>query len=171
MSGIPDQVALVGAFVNTLDVEEGTDELAQWLAARGPVGAADFDLALALRTALRAELTHHDGAAVAELDRLVADLPLRARFARDENEAGDGVGLVPVGEGVRGALAEVVAEVVLAQRDGAWTRLKICREDTCQYAYYDWSKNSSKTWCGASCGNRNKTRAYRQRRIVGPAQA
>jgi predicted RNA-binding Zn ribbon-like protein len=165
VSEIPDQLALVGAFVNTLDVEEGTDELAQWLAARGPVGAADFDLALALRTALRAELTNHDGATGAELDRLVADLPMRARFAED------GVGLVPIGEGVRGALAEVVAEVVLAQRDGAWSRLKICREDTCQYAYYDWSKNSSKTWCGASCGNRNKTRAYRQRRIVGPARA
>ncbi|GAA4728186.1 CGNR zinc finger domain-containing protein [Phytohabitans rumicis] len=165
MSEIPGQLALVGAFVNTLDVEEGTDELAQWLAARGPVEPGDADLALALRTALRAELTDHDGAVRAELDRLAAGLPLRARFTAD------GVELAAVGAGVRGALASVVAEVVLAEREGAWTRLKICREDTCQYAFYDWSKNSSKTWCGASCGNRNKTRAYRQRRIVGPARA
>jgi predicted RNA-binding Zn ribbon-like protein len=32
-------------------------------------------------------------------------------------------------------------------------------------AFYDRSKNSSRTWCSmSSCGNRAKTRAYRGRR-------
>ncbi|BCB82532.1 hypothetical protein Pflav_089420 [Phytohabitans flavus] len=101
----------------------------------------------------------------AELDRLAAGLPLRARFTEG------GMGLAPTAGGVQGLLAEIVAAMVLAERDGIWSRLKICREDSCQWTYYDRSKNSSKCWCGASCGNRNKTRAYRQRRVVGSARA
>jgi len=53
---------------------------------------------------------------------------------------------------------------VLADRDGSWRRVKICREDTCQWVFYDQSKNSAKQWCSMRvCGNRNKTRAYRAR--------
>lgn len=180
--GVPEQLALVEAFANTVDVEEGTDELTsverfrQWLSAQGrdePVAQADLDLAWQLRSALRVELAAHDTEAPvaggqdsrAELDELAAGLPLRARFT-----AG-GAGLAPTAGGVPGLLAEIVAAMVLAERDGTWTRLKICREDTCRWAYYDRSKNSSKCWCGASCGNRNKTRAYRQRRVVGSARA
>jgi len=185
--GVPEQLALVEAFANTVDVEEGTDELTsverfrQWLSAQGrdePVAPADLDLAWQLRAALRVELSGHDTEAPADetpteesedprvaLDRLAAGLPLRARFT-----AG-GAGLAPTAGGVPGLLAEIVAAMVLAERDGTWSRLKICREDTCRWAFYDRSKNSSKCWCGASCGNRNKTRAYRQRRVVGSARA
>jgi predicted RNA-binding Zn ribbon-like protein len=47
--------------------------------------------------------------------------------------------------------------------DGTWHRLKACRQ--CAWAYYDYSKNRSATWCSmAICGNRTKTRAYRRRR-------
>lgn len=207
---VPEQLALVEAFANTVDVEEGTDELVsverfrRWLSAQGrdePVAPADLDLAWQLRAALRLELAAHDpewpahattdpppahattttaghaaevapaAAEVAardprgELDRLAAGLPLRARFTEG------GVGLEAAAGGVPGLLAEIVAAVVLAERDGIWGRLKICREDTCRWAYYDRSKNSSKCWCGASCGNRNKTRAYRQRRVIGSARA
>ncbi|MGN9913716.1 CGNR zinc finger domain-containing protein [Phytohabitans sp. LJ34] len=185
---VPEQLALVEAFANTVDVEEGTDELTsverfrRWIEAQGrdePVAPADLDLAWQLRAALRLELAAHDTDAVhapaahpteaprprAELDRLAAGLPLRARFTEG------GVGLAPTGGGVPGLLAEIVAAMVLAERDGIWARLKICREDTCRWAYYDRSKNSSKCWCGASCGNRNKTRAYRQRRVIGSARA
>jgi hypothetical protein len=192
---VPEQLAFVEAFANTVDVEEGTDELTsverfrQWLSTQGrdePVAPADLDLAWQLRAALRLELAAHDPEAPAhhtarslgggtteahahdtraELDRLAAGLPLRARFTRG------GVSLAPTAGGVPGLLAEIVAAMVLAERDGIWARLKICREDTCRWAYYDRSKNSSKCWCGASCGNRNKTRAYRQRRVVGSARA
>jgi hypothetical protein len=201
---VPEQLALVEAFANTVDIEEGTDELTsverfrQWLSARGreePVAPADLDLAWQLRAALRLELAAHDPDAPAhgrwpaaeggakaqegsagegdspppdpraQLDRLAAGLPLRARFT------GGGVSLAPTAGGVPGLLAEIVAAMVLAERDGTWARLKICREGTCRWAYYDRSKNSSKCWCGSSCGNRNKTRAYRQRRVVGSARA
>jgi predicted RNA-binding Zn ribbon-like protein len=58
----------------------------------------------------------------------------------------------------------VLAAMVIAEREGSWHRLKICREDTCQWVFFDRSKNQSKTWCSMRvCGNRNKTRSYRSR--------
>ncbi len=48
--------------------------------------------------------------------------------------------------------------------EGNWPRLKVCREDTCAWAFYDRSKNRSGAWCSmAVCGNRTKARAYRAR--------
>lgn len=45
------------------------------------------------------------------------------------------------------------------------SRLRICAAEDCQRAFYDSSRNGSGKWCSsASCGNRMKTRAYRQRR-------
>jgi hypothetical protein len=76
-------------------------------------------------------------------------------------------GLAPAAEGIRGLLGEVLAAIVLADRDGTWCRLKLCREDTCQVVFYDRSKNASRCWCSMRvCGNRNKTRAYRGRQRV-----
>lgn len=44
-------------------------------------------------------------------------------------------------------------------------RLRICAADDCLWAFYDRSKNGRARWCStAGCGNRMKTRAYRQRR-------
>jgi predicted RNA-binding Zn ribbon-like protein len=59
----------------------------------------------------------------------------------------------------------VLVAVAEAVADQTWQRLKICRADDCQWAYFDASKNRSKTWCAmGSCGNREKTRNYRARR-------
>ena len=56
--------------------------------------------------------------------------------------------------------------------DGTWRRLKACREDTCQWAFYDRSKNRSGTWCSmAVCGNRAKARAYRSATASGSVTA
>ncbi|GAA3169154.1 CGNR zinc finger domain-containing protein [Nonomuraea roseoviolacea subsp. carminata] len=157
--GMPAPAELVRDFVNTLDVECDTDELASpaelalWLRERGLAGpldrATDDDLAtaLALREALRAALrTHHDQALPVLPLRVVVD-PLPR--------------LVPVESGVRGALAVIAAAVA----DASWDRLKVCAEITCQWAFIDVSKNRSRSWCSMRvCGNRTKTRAYRARK-------
>ena len=50
-------------------------------------------------------------------------------------------------------------------RVGTWERLKVCRNDECQWAFYDHSRNHSGAWCTmAICGNRMKGRAFRTRR-------
>jgi predicted RNA-binding Zn ribbon-like protein len=46
--------------------------------------------------------------------------------------------------------------------------MKACADDECEWAFYDSSKNRSRTWCSMEvCGNRAKTRAYRARRKKG----
>jgi len=54
--------------------------------------------------------------------------------------------------------------------EGTWPRLKACANDTCQWAFYDISKNRSGRWCTMdACGNLMKARAYRRRRAARPA--
>jgi predicted RNA-binding Zn ribbon-like protein len=177
---VSETVELVRAFLNTLDVEQGADEigdrgaLRSWLAGRGLAGArarvTDDDVALAhrLRAALRDMVDAHSGrrpgpTALSAVNDVMAALPLRLAF----DEAG-GAELVAAGDGVRGGLAQLLAAVVVAVGEGHWSRLKLCDEDSCRWAFHDQSKNASKRWCSMSvCGNRAKTRSYRQRRKDG----
>ena len=182
----PEELTLLKEFANSLDVEEGTDDLGSpaaltaWLAARRLVEAtdeaSDDELAVArrLRSGLRRALAaHHDAGHDAdhdeasagpgpgeldELDAVASALPLRVAFE------GGGPRLVGVPGGVRGALARLLADVALAQCRGTWDRLKICPADDCAWVFYDQSKNRSRRWCSMGvCGNRTKVRAYRDR--------
>lgn len=175
MAALPDSphVSLLVAFANTVDVDEGTerfdspDGLRGWLAEQGlaPAGARvtrdDLAAALRLRGALRNRLReHHDGTGDgAELAAAAEPYALRLAMR-------DGVPVAaPTGHGVPGALAAVVAAIVAAQAEGGLPRVKICAEDSCQWAFVDVSKNRSRQWCSMStCGNRAKTRTYRTRR-------
>jgi len=67
--------------------------------------------------------------------------------------AGDRLRLEPRADGVDGALGRILRVVCAALTDGTWARLKACRNDGCQWAFYDASKNRSATWCAmAICG-------------------
>ena len=60
---------------------------------------------------------------------------------------------------------DVLAGVAEARAVGTWERLKACSLSSCQWAFYDRSKNRSGRWCSMqTCGNRTKTRSYRSRR-------
>lgn len=97
-----------------------------------------------------------------DLDAVAARIPLRVQF--DEN--GEPT-LVPAVSGVRGALALVLAGAATAAAEGTWERLKICPADNCRWAFYDRSKNRSRRWCAMRvCGNREKTRTYRERKTT-----
>lgn len=49
-----------------------------------------------------------------------------------------------------------------------WPRLKACTDDGCQWAFYDATRNRSRTWCSMDVwGKREKTRRYRQRKGSG----
>jgi predicted RNA-binding Zn ribbon-like protein len=170
-------LGLVREFANSIDLETGTDALdgpqtfASWLAehdhdARHGVAPADLELAIALRTALRAELAaHHDGGSdAAARDRLAAiaqALPLAV------DTCGDGTPqLVPIGQSTpaRAYLSAVLAGMAAAGFAGTWHRLKLCPADDCGWAFYDESRNRSRRWCSMEvCGNRSKTRHYRAR--------
>jgi predicted RNA-binding Zn ribbon-like protein len=176
-SQAPGALALIEAFVNTLDLEGGGDELRTpeqlggWLLARGLLDAgsvlseSDLAGALALREAVRTLLFANAGepldpSAVETLNRLGGNALLRVEFAQ-----GGAAALQSAAAGIAGAIARLLAIIHTAQVDGTWERLKACRRHSCRWAYYDTSKNRSGAWCSMTvCGNRTKVRAYQQRR-------
>jgi predicted RNA-binding Zn ribbon-like protein len=168
--------ALILDFANTLDVEASTDVLvtraqlsdflhdAGVVERRSPASEQDVALARELRSGIREALhLNHDEVQgeVPELSRVVSRLPLRLGWSTGAPA------LEPIEAGVPGGLAQIAVAVANTHADGSWERLKICADSLCQEAYYDASKNRSKNWCGAACGNKAKTRAYRQRTKTG----
>ena len=172
----PGELETVRGFVNTFDAEDMTDDietpaqLRDWLGANGlevdGVSAAEHTRAVAVRDALRGVLRAHHGHPDEELEPAVlAEASERARLQLRFDE--DGVSrLVPAASGVDGALGRLLTIAHEADREGHWTRLKICPADDCQWAFYDRSRNRSATWCDMKvCGNRHKVREYRERRL------
>jgi predicted RNA-binding Zn ribbon-like protein len=174
---IPHSLDLVIDFVNTLDPDEPSDGLStpdqvrSWLVQRGLLGAQDLAVherdraaALRLREAMRALMFANNGAdsdasAAHELDEVARRGQLGVAVGPDGTAR-----LVPRATGVAGALASLVVPVTEAALDGSWRRVKACRADDCQWAFYDRSRNRSGVWCEmAVCGNREKVRAYRSR--------
>jgi predicted RNA-binding Zn ribbon-like protein len=171
---------LVQAFVNTADLEPGTEELkdpntlSAWLVARGLMPkeqggeAADLRHAIALREAIRGIIGGNSGFAVypvdvATLNEAAAASRLRARFGSDGKAR-----LEPEAGGVEGALGRIVAAVFSAMGEDDWTRLKLCSSRSCRWVFYDQSRNHSSRWCRmTSCGNRQKARRFRERSKAG----
>jgi predicted RNA-binding Zn ribbon-like protein len=177
----PGELAVVGAFVNTLDIDQGREELgdpaalAAWLSAHGllvegaEVSAADVRRATALREALRELLlSNNDGRSVpAGAARVLDDVAARARL-RLRVDADGSARLEAEGKGADGALGRLLVIVYRSMETNTWSRLKACREDTCKWAFYDHSKNRSGHWCSMEvCGSRHKARQYRERRKSG----
>jgi predicted RNA-binding Zn ribbon-like protein len=175
----PEPLRLVQRFLNTTDLEAGTDELAdaararRWLVANRLLGRADaFDepdreLLVEVRETLR-RLAHAsrerrtDAAALRLLNEHAARAPLSIELRAE------GAELVPASPGVEGAVGRLLAAVFGAARDGTWSRLKTCRNHECGWVFYDASRNRVGTWCSmAVCGNRHNVRAFRARRSAG----
>jgi len=169
---VPASIAVVRDFVNTTDHETGIDEvttraeLVRYLAGEGllpdTARATTEDLALArrLRAGLRRALeANHDGVAdtMPELAQAFAELPVTLGWTET------GAVLEPSGPAVKRALARIGVAAHEAASEGIWWRLKICAYDECEWAYYDNSKNRSRSWCEYGCGNKVKTRNYRAR--------
>lgn len=146
---LPDEALLVD-FLNTIDIEEGSDllrteaGLQEWAAGHGLAPGERIE-AVKVRDALRS---------------LVAggrpDLP--------------SVSLRPSCEGRGVSLrSDTAAEAALAVAltlsiQGRIPRVKLCQSETCRFAYFDQSRNGSRAWCSMEvCGNRAKARTFRAR--------
>jgi predicted RNA-binding Zn ribbon-like protein len=185
---VPGELALLYEFLNSIDlrsyVEQGAahtsdDELAtlvqfkRWmqeraLLAKGDVvSAAEHRRALALREALRSYLNVSpedragDRIRAAQLSSACAVYPLVLRASNT-----GAVTLQPV-PGTSG-LGRVIAQFFALAETGRLDRLKVCSSDECHWVFFDRSKPSNRRWCSSSiCGNRHKTRAYRDRQRGG----
>lgn len=164
-----EDLRLVEELLNTLDertflrhgtAHEAEDRLTstQALAAwfdehRLPASATPDDLgaARALRAGLRSALLEER-----PVDDALARFPLRL--------APSDAGLRLVAATGSAGLDPVVEVVATAVADGSWKRLKLCASDDCHWAFVDTSRSGGGRWCSMeTCGNRHKTRAYRQR--------
>jgi predicted RNA-binding Zn ribbon-like protein len=175
-------VDLLVEFVNTREIEEDTDAIADpaallaWIAAHtdievGPGDGVDpkaHRRLLAVREALRGLLRANAGREDGELDLS----PLHAaasetRYSAALSPAGR-VCINADGGAVEALEARLLLAMELVQLLGAWPRVKACGAEDCQWAFFDTSRNRSRTWCSMDvCGNREKTRRYRGRRAAG----
>jgi predicted RNA-binding Zn ribbon-like protein len=171
----PGALRLVQRFVNTVDFENGIEELTdpaaleQALAAIGvPAGVGlrrgDLERALGVREALRALLLGNNGipverATLETLEEAARRGRLTVRFDEDGRAQ-----LLPGAPGLDGSLGRIGGVVHTAMADGSWPRLKACPRHICRWVFYDRSKNRNSRWCAMSvCGNRIKTAKYRRR--------
>lgn len=175
-AGAPGELELVRSFVNTYDHETGAEDLASpaalssWLAEhrlgrRGAnLGDADLARAVELREALREALLTNNAeplppTTVKRLNAALQGVSLGVRVNDDCT-----IDLEPAGAGLDPALARIASIIREAMLSGEWSRLKVCPADDCLWAFYDRSRNRSRTWCRMEdCGNRAKVKAFRKR--------
>ncbi|HEY3793097.1 MAG TPA: CGNR zinc finger domain-containing protein [Bradyrhizobium sp.] len=183
---VPDQLANLYDFANSLDVRHfthhgvqhvqsdeltGPRELEAWMARRGllftasKITAAMFDTALQLRTGVRAYLACDPGEragnkeAMRSLNTALRLFPLAVKVANRR-----GAELRPCRDDALSGLSAVVAELYDGAIQGTLDRLKTCAAEECQRVFFDRSKPATRRWCMSTlCGNRMKTRTYRAR--------
>lgn len=181
---VPRELALLYEFLNSVDLRTYVDrgeqhvpsdelktraEMEAWMRERGlikkteAIAPADHRRALELRSALRSFLecprdSGESARACAEgLNRMSECYPLVVRI-------GDGgiPGLKP--RDAAAGLALVLAEFYTLAASGRLNRLKMCSSDECHWIFFDRSKPVNRRWCSSlTCGNRQKTRNYRER--------
>jgi len=183
---VPDELANLYDFANTLDlrhfVHHGVQHqqaeelgspasLGDWMKERGLLERSgvpsqkSFDSALRLRGAIRdylkcdSEQRRRKTTIVESLNKAMEPFPLRVAGLGKE-----GMKLLPAQADAPAGLSAIVAELYDGASNGTLDRLKMCAADECQRVFFDRSKPGSRRWCQTElCGNREKTRAYRER--------
>lgn len=181
---VPDDLANLYDFANTLDLRRfmhhgvqhpqsdalsEAASLAAWMSERKlgegkKITPAMLATALQLRSSVRDYLQsdlierQRSKSIARALNQAAQHFPLAA-------EAHDGaMTLRPVRNDALAGLSAVVAEFYNGAANGTLDRLKMCASDECYRVFYDRSKPGTRRWCvSALCGNREKTRTYRER--------
>jgi len=183
---VPDELANLYDFANTLDVRHFTHrgvahrqgdglgsprELGAWMSQRGlsftgaKLTSPMLETALRLRAGVRDYLQRDPAErgsnkdTIRSLNEALKPFPLAV-----ELRGKDGARLKATREDALAGLSQVVAELYNGARDGTLDRLKMCASDECRRVFFDRSKPATRRWCVSTlCGNRMKTRNYRER--------
>lgn len=134
------------------------------LTADDPVTGADVVAARELRDAFTAIFHAHCGCADASVEG--AEAYLRAvgpRYPLVLRVTADGVTPVAAQTGVPGGFGTVLAAAADLAARGAWSRLKLCKNPSCQAGFFDKTRNQSGQYCSAACNSQASMRAYRSR--------
>ena len=127
----------------------------------------DRETFIALRDAIRALIEAEYGTPISAEDAELIDRIGLAAGLHPHFHASHAPTLEPKGRGVAAAFGAIVAVAFVGAFDGSFEHLKLCADETCRAVFYDRSKNHSGRWCSmATCGNRNKVRAWRDRQRI-----
>lgn len=186
---VPPELTLLYDFVNSLDqrryveggvAHTGADEIATprlleaWMRERGMlqrgqhVGAGDHRAALELRKSLRDFLVNppEQRATAKEAARQLTAASRKFPLMLAASDTG-AIELIPVPGS--SALGSVLGQMIRLAETDRLARLKTCSSDECRWIFFDRSKPANRHWCSSSiCGNRQKTRAYRERQRLMP---
>jgi predicted RNA-binding Zn ribbon-like protein len=183
---VPDELANLYDFANSLDVrrfvhhgvqhEQGDElggprQLGAWMAQRGllwtgaKITPAMFESALKLRACVRDYLQfdpverRNNRDATRSLNDALKLFPLAVEAQHE-----GGMALRPARSDALAGLSAISAELYTGSVTGALGRLKMCAAEECRRVFFDRSKPATRRWCMSTlCGNRIKTRAYRER--------
>jgi hypothetical protein len=144
--GWDHDVELLLGFLNTRHVLDSEASWRAWVTERGLGRSGEIAQARAARAALRSSIEGSSGP--------------RTAAGVVHIELTDGVPMLASSDAVGAVLAASARLAVL----GSWERFKICPADDCLRAFFDRSRNRSRTWCSMQvCGNREKARTFRKR--------
>lgn len=174
----PGELEVLRRFLNTRDIEAGTDAIddpasaQRWFAEAGlwhgdsvAISKQEAERVHRFRESLRtAAMANHD------------DRPLPADVVATLNDTAARAGLTwsidkdrqwtmsPAAGGAAGAMGRLLSVMSAAINQNSWRRLKVCSSDTCLWAFYDHSRAGTGKWCTMKlCGNRAKQEAWRAR--------
>ena len=125
---------------------------------------AELATVRALRAPLRALLTADRDDAVAQLNAILAERRAVPRLVRHDGwdyhlHATDPS--APLADRIAVETAMAMVDVIRADE---LSRLAVCADETCEGIVLDLSRNRSRRFCSAACGNRLAVAAYRARR-------
>ncbi|MEU0877855.1 CGNR zinc finger domain-containing protein [Lentzea sp. NPDC005914] len=144
--GWDHDVELLLDFLNTRHVLDSEASWRAWVTERGLGRSGEIAQARAARAALRSSI---EGSSGPQTAAGVVHIELT-----------DGVPVLSSSDALGAVLAASARLAVL----GSWERFKICPADDCLRAFFDRSRNRSRTWCSMQvCGNREKARTFRKR--------
>lgn len=144
--GWDHDVELLLDFLNTRHVLDSEASWRAWVTERGLGRSSEIAQARAARAALRSSI---EGSSGPQTAAGVVHIELT-----------DGVPVLSSSDALGAVLAASARLAVL----GSWERFKICPADDCLRAFFDRSRNRSRTWCSMQvCGNREKARTFRKR--------
>ena len=157
------------ALVNSADTLTTSVQLDAFYRAHGYPGRHDGDVAeleavRALRAPLRRLLTGERDTVVGMLNRILAErkaIPQLVRHDQWDYHLHAVAAGAPFADRIAVETAMAMVDVVRADE---LSRLSVCGDETCDGLVLDLSRNRSRRYCSAACGNRIAVAAYRSRR-------
>jgi predicted RNA-binding Zn ribbon-like protein len=128
--------------------------------------AAELDEVRRTRSLIRGVWRLDRDAAVAEVNRMLADAGALPQLVRHDDldwHLHATASEAPLAERIRAEIALALVDVLRSNETG---RLRVCEADDCEGLLVDLSRNGSKRYCSVRCGNRMNMVAFRERQAA-----